>query len=161
MLRKAALKSVFLAVFLSVFWGRRGEGPPGERIEKPGVQKLYAGKTLERAGATPPFWAALRPRPSGLRGSLPPSRVLRNAVRPYCPRHRLLLAQVQPVGVPTTECDTSNSAADAAEASSRKKVIQRVISRAAPVCAPQGGHEVRPYKCLSNQAAIFCFMSSV
>ncbi len=35
--------------------------------------KSGRGKVHQKGGSDPPFWAALRPRPSGLRGSLPPS----------------------------------------------------------------------------------------
>ncbi len=48
--------------------------------------KSGRGQVRQKGGSDPPSWAALRPRPSGLRGSLPPSAYCETQCAPYCPR---------------------------------------------------------------------------
>ncbi len=52
--------------------------------------KSGRGQSTQKGGSDPPFWAALRPRPSGLRGSLPPFAAYTRGTRRLAPeRFRL------------------------------------------------------------------------
>jgi len=63
----------------SARFSRRFSIPPGRKspTHKPDAGRKHPktgrGQVRQKGGSDPPFWAALRPRPSGLRASLPPS----------------------------------------------------------------------------------------